>query len=187
MPSGAVTESMFGEVKVPVPIRVWTLRCLASPARPPVSRVTTPSFQPRSASRSMVGAVKVSPAWLISLVSAMTLAACSRALEGMQPTLRQTPPSGPRESTMTTLLAEVGGAERGGVAAGPGAQHQHLGVHVALLPGVGGGCAHGRRFALPGWAAPADDPYPAGAVSSSRGPAAVSTARRRRRWPRAGW
>ena len=51
----------------------------------------------------MVGVVKVSPAWLISLVSAMTLAACSRALEGMQPTLRQTPPSGPRESTMTTL------------------------------------------------------------------------------------
>ena len=103
-PSGAATESMFGEVKVPVPTRVWTLRCLARPARPPVSRVTTPSFQPRRASRSMVGAVKVSPAWLISLVSAMTLAACSRALEGMQPTLRQTPPRGPRESTITTFL-----------------------------------------------------------------------------------
>ena len=31
------------------------------------------------------------------------------------------------------LAAEVGGPERGGVAAGTGAQHQHLGVHVALL------------------------------------------------------
>ena len=51
-----------------------------------------------------MGAVKVSPAWLISLVSAITLAACSRALEGMQPTLRHTPPSGPRESTITTFL-----------------------------------------------------------------------------------
>ena len=103
-PSGPVTVTMFGEVKVPVPTRVVTLRCLARPVRPPVSRVTTPSFQARRASRSMVGAAKASPAWVISLVSAMTLAACSRALDGMQPTLRQTPPRGPRESIMTTCL-----------------------------------------------------------------------------------
>ena len=126
---------------MPVPTRVVTLRCLARPVSPPVSRVTTPSFQPRRASRSMVGEAKASPAWVISLVSAITLAACSSALDGMQPTLRHTPPSGPRESTITTCLAEVGGAERGGVAARPGAQHQHLGVHVALGPGVRGGRA----------------------------------------------
>ena len=35
------------------------------------------------------------------------------------------------------LLAEIGGAERRGVAAGPGAEHQHLGVDVAF----------GRRWA----------------------------------------
>ena len=87
-----------------MPTRVWTLRCLASPVSPPVSRVTTPSFQPRSTSRSIVGGVKDSPAWLISLVSAITLAACSSAFDGMQPTLRHTPPSGPRESTITTFL-----------------------------------------------------------------------------------
>ena len=52
----------------------------------------------------MVGEANDSPAWLISLVSAITLAACSSALDGMQPTLRHTPPSGPRESTMTTCL-----------------------------------------------------------------------------------
>ena len=103
-PSGPATLTMFGEVKVPVPTRVWTLRCLARPVSPPVSRVTTPSFQPRSASRSIVGEANDSPAWVISLVSAMTLAACSSALDGMQPTLRHTPPSGPRESTMTTFL-----------------------------------------------------------------------------------
>ena len=104
VPSGAATETMWSPVKVAVPTMVVTLRCLARPVRPPVRRVTTLSFQARSASRSMVGAGKASPAWVISLVSAMTLAACRRALEGMQPTLRQTPPSGPRESIMTTCL-----------------------------------------------------------------------------------
>ena len=87
-----------------MPTTVDTLRCLASPVRPPVSRVTTPSFQSRSASSSMVGAAKLTPWPDISLVSAMTLAACSSALDGMQPTFRQTPPSGPRLSTMTTCL-----------------------------------------------------------------------------------
>ena len=103
-PSGPATDTMFGEVNVPVPTIVWTLRCLASPVRPPVSRVTTLSFQPRRASRSIVGAANDRPWPAISLVSAITFAACSSALEGMQPTLRQTPPSGPRESTITTFL-----------------------------------------------------------------------------------
>ena len=106
-----------GEVNVPVPTMVVTLRCLASPARPPVSRPTTPSFQPRRASRSMVGRAKDRPCAAISLVSAMTLAACSSAFEGMQPTLRHTPPSGPRRVDQHDLLAQVRGPERGGVAA----------------------------------------------------------------------
>ena len=36
--------------------------------------------------------------------SSITLAACSSAFEGMQPTLRQTPPSVGRRSTSTTFL-----------------------------------------------------------------------------------
>ncbi len=40
----------------------------------------------------------------ISRASAITLAACSRALDGMQPTLRQTPPSVGSRSTSTTCL-----------------------------------------------------------------------------------
>ena len=142
-PSGPATESMFGEVNVPVPTRVWTLRCLASPVSPPVSLVTTPSFQPRSTSRSIVGAAKDSPAWLISLVSAITFAACSSALDGMQPTLRHTPPSGPRRVDHHDVLAQVRRPERRGVATGPGAEHQHLGVHITLGPGVRRGGAHG--------------------------------------------
>ena len=104
VPSGPLTSSMFGEVNVPVPTTVVTLRFLASPVSPPVSRVTTPSFQLRSASRSIVGAVNDTPCSLISLVSAITFAACSSALDGMQPTFRHTPPSGPRPSTITTFL-----------------------------------------------------------------------------------
>ena len=103
-PSSAVTLTMFGEVNLPVPTTVVTLRWLASPDSPPVSRLTTPCFQPRSASRSTVGAAKASPLPDISLVSAITLAACSSALDGMQPTFRHTPPSGPRLSIMTTCL-----------------------------------------------------------------------------------
>ena len=92
-PSGSATSRVLTEVNRPTPVTVVTLRFLASPARPPVSLVTTLSFQPRSPSMSIVGAPKLTPEWLISLVSAMTFAACSSALDGMQPTLRQTPPS----------------------------------------------------------------------------------------------
>ena len=103
-PSWPVTASMFGPVNVPVPTIVVTLRCFASPLRPPVSRPTTPSFQSRSASRSIVGAPNANPWAAISFVSAITFAAWSSALDGMQPMLRHTPPSGPRESTSTTCL-----------------------------------------------------------------------------------
>jgi hypothetical protein len=71
---------------------VVTLRCLASVARPPVSRPTTPSFQARSRPRSISGGPNETPFSLISRVSAITLAACKSALDGMQPTFRQVPP-----------------------------------------------------------------------------------------------
>ena len=98
------TTTWFGAVKRPVPATTVTLRCLARPASPPVRRLTTPSFQPRSLSMSMEGAAKDRPAWPISCASSITFAACSRALEGMQPTFRQTPPSEGQRSTSTTFL-----------------------------------------------------------------------------------
>ena len=85
-------SSWFGAVNLPMPRTTVTLRCLARPARPPVSFLTTPSFQPRSLSMSTCGAAKEIPCSPMSSLSAITLAACRRALEGMQPTLRQTPP-----------------------------------------------------------------------------------------------
>ena len=95
----------------------------------------------------------------MSLVSSITLAACSSALDGMQPTLRQTPPRRRPALDQHHLLAEVGGAERGGVAAGTGAEHQHLGVVVALRGDgrLGRRRARGRavlrrrRRAVPAW------------------------------------
>jgi hypothetical protein len=51
------------------------------------------------------------------------------------------------------LLAQVGGAERGGVAAGPTSQHEHFGMHVALggnrRPRAGPGRRR-KRNRLPG-------------------------------------
>ncbi|GJE59992.1 hypothetical protein MPOCJGCO_2101 [Methylobacterium trifolii] len=98
------TSTWFGLTKRPVPRTTVTLRCLASPTRPPVRRLTTPSFQSRSLSMSICGAVKLMPWEAMAWVSSMTFAACSRAFDGMQPTLRQTPPSVAQRSTSTTLL-----------------------------------------------------------------------------------
>lgn len=100
--SATSTRSCLGEAKNPRPRIVVTWRCRANPARPPVSRRTTASFQDRSRSMSMSGAAKCSPCSIISCVSASTLAACSSALEGMHPTLRHTPPRDSPASTRTT-------------------------------------------------------------------------------------
>ena len=143
-PSASSTRSWCGEVNCPSPRIVVTLRCLASPARPPVSRLTTPSFHARRLSTSMSGAPKRMPCSLISLVSAMTWAACKSALDGMQPTLRQTPPSVCPRSTRITLLAQVSRPERGRVSARPGTQDEHLRRHAA---GRRRGSGSGRRTA----------------------------------------
>src|SRR5574343_238833 len=62
------------------------------PARPPVSLPTTLSLWARSLSMSTVGAAKVTPRSDACWASSMTAATCSSALDGMQPTFRQTPP-----------------------------------------------------------------------------------------------
>ena len=54
-PSAVSTRTVLGEVNWPSPVTTVTLRCFASPVRPPVRRLTTLSFQPRIASRSNVG------------------------------------------------------------------------------------------------------------------------------------
>ena len=93
-PRPSSTAIWLGPVNLPAPCTTLTLRCLASRARPPVSLADhVVSFQPRSLSRSICGLPKRRPWAAISSASVITLAACSSALDGMQPTLRQTPPS----------------------------------------------------------------------------------------------
>ena len=129
-----------------------TLRCFASTRSPPVSFLTTAPFQARSLSRSICGAPKAMPCAPISSASSMTLAACSSALEGMQPTFRHTPPSARPALDQRDLAAEVGGAERGGVAAGtrsraPAAACERLKSPRGALAAAS---AHaGRRHARP--------------------------------------
>ncbi len=71
------------------------------------------------------------------LASSMTFAACSRAFDGMQPTLRHTPPRLCPALDEGDLQAEVGGAERGGVAAGAGAQDEELSLAVGAFDFAG--------------------------------------------------
>ncbi len=93
VPSAVSTSSVWAPVNVPSPVNTWTFLCLARPARPPVSFSTAPDLKSRTPSRSIDGSPKSRPWAFESAASAMTLAMWSSALEGMQPTLRQTPPS----------------------------------------------------------------------------------------------
>ena len=49
-------------------------------------------FQSRSFSKSISGVLNITPWVVVSSASVITFAVCSNALEGIQPTLRQTPP-----------------------------------------------------------------------------------------------
>ncbi len=92
-PSFVSTSSECGEANCAFPSTTVTLRALARLARPLVSLPTTPSLNLRRPSRSTLGGPKLTPWGAMSAASAMTLAACRSAFDGMQPTLRQTPPS----------------------------------------------------------------------------------------------
>ncbi len=132
-PSAVSTASVLALVNCASPVTTVTLRCLASPVSPPVNRLTTPSLNARSLSRSNDGLPQLTPCAPMCSASSITLATCSSALDGMQPTLRHTPPSVLYRSTSTTCLPEIGGAEGGGVAAGSGAEHQHVAFQIGLF------------------------------------------------------
>ena len=65
----------------------------------------------------------------------------------MQPTLRQTPPSVATPVDEHDLLAEIGGAKGGGIAAGPSAEHDdvafEIGLDAAWAAGAGAGAGAG--------------------------------------------
>ncbi|CFU07712.1 Uncharacterised protein [Bordetella pertussis] len=96
------TARLCGPSKRPVPVTTSTLRWRASPPRPPHSLATSASLCARSLSRRMRGSLNSMPSSLMARASSSALAQCSSALEGMQPTFRQTPPRVGRCSTSTT-------------------------------------------------------------------------------------
>ena len=80
-------------MNAPMPRTTVTLRILAMAVRPPVSLPTTLALCARSLSSSIFGLPKLTPSDSKWLTSSITAATCSSALDGMQPTFRQTPPS----------------------------------------------------------------------------------------------
>ena len=100
-PSGVATARTRGPSNRPIPCNTSILRRFARPASPPVRRWTTPSFQASSFAASTAGAAKSTPRTPSSAAAVIASAVLSSALEGMQPTLRQTPPRVGYRSTST--------------------------------------------------------------------------------------
>ena len=148
-PSAPSTVRTFGEANAPTPCTTSTLRCLARPTRPPVSCATTDSFHPRSPSRSISGSPKRDAVRRGLLGLARSPWRCAAA-----PWTGCSRRSGrPRRARVALdehdLQAEVGGAERGGVAARAGAEHDHVGARCRPRPRTprrrrGGGRRGGR-------------------------------------------
>ncbi len=103
-PAGGVTRSVFGPVNAALPVNTVTLRAFASWPTPPTSLVTTSSLRFIMAARSISTEPSFTPcsaAWCFAQTACSL--ECSSALLGMQPTLRQVPPSAARFSTRATL------------------------------------------------------------------------------------
>ena len=91
-PLVSATSTWCASRKRPTPCTTVTLRIRAIAARPVVSFFTTPSLKPRNLGRSICGSPNAMPCAAIPFTSSITPAVCSSAFDGMQPTLRHTPP-----------------------------------------------------------------------------------------------
>src|SRR5258708_30462065 len=103
-PSAPFTSKEWGPTNLASPRITVTLRCFASSISPLVNRVTTLFFHARSKSRSIFGGAKTIPFAAMSAASSMTFAACNKALEGMHPTFKHTPPSTGQRSIKVTCM-----------------------------------------------------------------------------------
>src|SRR6266699_2020012 len=87
-----LTRKVFEFSNAACPCTYWTLRCFESTPRPPVSFLTTSSFQARRRETSIFGSPNSTPQFFACCDSAISLATCRSDLEGMHPRYRQTPP-----------------------------------------------------------------------------------------------
>src|SRR5258708_7865707 len=103
-PAVFVTFTVVEFTNAALPCTNSTLRCFESCPSPPVSLVTTLSFHPRSLLRSTLGSPNSMPQFFACSASSSSLATCSRALDGMQPRYRQTPPGFTSGSISVTFM-----------------------------------------------------------------------------------
>ena len=115
--AGVSTLSVLASTNDARPWMKVTFRDFASRPSPPVCFLTTSSFQPRSLSMSIAGLPNDTPNASACFASSSTLAACSRAFDGMQPRNVQTPPGFGIGVDERDLHAEICGMKRRDIAA----------------------------------------------------------------------
>ena len=113
-----------------MPLTTVTLRCFASMASPPVSLPTTLFFQPRSASRSISGWPNFTPQPAIDSASSMTLRGVQQRLGRNAAHVQAHAAKHGPALDQRDVEPEIRCAEGGGVAAGAGAEHEHVGLQV---------------------------------------------------------
>ena len=130
LPSAVSTSTMCGPVNFATPVTTCTLRCLASPARPLVP--------PDDALLPAAQLVQIDAGLAELEAEVRHLLGFRDHARGVQQRLRRDAADVQADAAEVGvaldqhhLLAEVGGAEGGGVAARPGAEHHDLGVEVA--------------------------------------------------------
>ncbi len=89
------TSMAFGPTNAAVPASTSTPLPFSSIPTPPTSFFTTSFLNWRSLARSTLGASTRMPRSAAPRISSTRFAAAMRAFDGMQPQLRQTPPSAP--------------------------------------------------------------------------------------------
>ena len=99
-----VTFNVVAFTNAALPDTNVTERCLDNCPSPPVSFLTMLAFHSRSLLRSTLGSPNSMPQFFACSASSSSLATCSRALDGMQPRYRQTPPGFASGSISVTFM-----------------------------------------------------------------------------------
>ena len=166
-PSGVATDSMLGEVKVPVPTQGLDFALFGEAgqaAGQPLHHAVFPAAQRVEVDG---GGGEGEPGVAHLLGFGDDFGGVEQGFGGDAADVEADPAQGAAGVDHDDLAAQVGGPERGGVAARAGPRHQHLGMHITLLPGEGAGAPTAVAAARCSVGGAADDPYPAGAVSFS--------------------
>ena len=195
VPSGPVTVSMFGEVKVPVPTTVCDFALFGQPGQAAGQPLHDAVFPAAQGVEVDGGGGEGEPGVAHLFGFGDDFGGVQEGFGGDAADVEADPAERAAGVDHDDGAAEVGGAEGGGVAAGSGAQDQDLGVQVAFLPGVGGGCADRGGSRCSGWAGPPTTRTRQAPSASRRARAAAPGRRRpgrrgpaepasRRRWAR---